>query len=193
MRNFFMKKSYLNSTKNKNDFLTFENCLEKDFDTKLQKKLDFNFTLKPTYILAMIDDNKTKANLYDSIYIEQYDYWFGQCLPSIQENCSNGTGKEICSKEDYSGIVKIILGVGFNMESTNVSTIKIDDKNFSSKDKIYCAINFIIILIPLIIQIILFIYYSISIYRFKKRQKINQSIKNYSRGRNNKAKIFIFL
>ena len=174
MRNFFMKKSYLDSTKNKNDFLTFENCLEKDFDTKLQKKLDFNFTLKPTYILAMIDDNKTKANLYDSIYIEQYDYWFGQCLPSIQENCSNGTGKEICSKEDYSGIVKIILGVGFNMESTNVSTIKIDDKNFSSKDKIYCAINFIIILIPLIIQIILFIYYSISIYRFKKRQKINQ-------------------
>ena len=81
MRYFFMKKTILDSTKNKNDFLTYENCLEKDFDYDLQKKLDLNFTLKPIYILAMIDDNKSKEILSDSILLEQYNYWLGYCLP----------------------------------------------------------------------------------------------------------------
>ena len=171
IRYYFMKKSFFDSSRNKNDFLTFESCLN-NFDTNLQKKLDFNFTLKPTYILAMIDDKKQKENLSDSIYSEKYDYWFGQCLPSMQEISSNGT--EICSNQDYNGLIKIISEVSYNMENAEVSTIKISNKDFSPEDKKYLALNIMILSIPLIIQIFLYIYYCISFYRFKKRQKFNQ-------------------
>ena len=164
-----MGKTFLASTKNKNDFLTYENCLEKDFEDELQKKLHFNFTLKTTYILAMIDDNETKANLSDSILLEQYNYWLSYCLPYPQKNET-----EICSKRDYSEIIKFLMEISFNMEHSEVDIISISKKDFEKSDKIYCVLNFIIIFIPIIIQIFLYIYYSISFYRFKKRHKFNQ-------------------
>ena len=173
MRYFFMKKATLDTTKNKNDFLTYENCLEKKFDNTLLERSDFNFTLKPIYILAMIDDNKTKNNFNDSIYIEQFDYWIGHCLPLPQKNDSNKT-INICEQKDYSGISRIILEMSSNMKSAVINTISIDDKNFETKDKIYCAISFIIIFIPLIIQFFLYIYYTISYYKYKKRKIINR-------------------
>ena len=63
MRYFFAKKAILDSTKNKNDFLTYENCLEEEFNDDLLNNSDFNFTLKPVYILGMIDDDNAKKNL----------------------------------------------------------------------------------------------------------------------------------
>ena len=169
MRYFFVKKAILDSTKNKNDFLTYENCLEEEFNDDLLNNSDFNFTLKPVYILGMIDDDNAKKNLNNSILSEQYDYWLGHCLPLPQKNKTN-----ICEQNDYNGIFKIILEIAFNMENADINTISIVDKNFETKDKIYCAISFIIIFIPIIIQLFLYIYYSISYYKYKKRKIINQ-------------------
>jgi len=119
--------------------------------------------------LGMIDDDNAKKNLNNSILSEQYDYWLGHCLPLPQKNKTN-----ICEQNDYNGIFKIILEIAFNMENADINTISIVDKNFETKDKIYCAISFIIIFIPIIIQLFLYIYYSISYYKYKKRKMINQ-------------------
>ena len=64
--------------------------------------------------------------------------------------------------------------MSFNMENAKVDSINITKKKFETNDKIYCTINFIIIFIPIIIQIFLYIYYSISFYRFQKKHKFNQ-------------------
>ena len=77
MRYFFLKKIIIDTTKNKNDFLTFENCLDEvSFDNVSLEKLNFNVTLKPIYLLSMIDDNVSKANLTDSVFGEQYNYFY---------------------------------------------------------------------------------------------------------------------
>ena len=172
LRYFFMKKIMIDSTKNKNDFLTYENCLEKDFDNSILDNLNFNFTLKPIYVLAMFDDNKAKRNLSDLILLEQYDYWLGYCLPLVRKNDSNKT--QICTQEDYGNLLRIFLEFSFNMENAEVRSLKNKKKEFETKDRAFFAINFIIILIPILIQIFLYLYYSISYYRYKKRQIFNQ-------------------
>ena len=172
LRYFFMKKTLLDSTKDKNDFLTYENCLEKDFDNEILKNLDFNFTLKPIYVLAMFDDNKAKRKLSDLIIIEQYNYWLGYCLPLVIKNDKDKT--KICSQTDYSNILRIFLEIAFNMTNAEVRSFNIDKKEFEKTDKIYCALNFFIILIPILIQIFLYLYYSISYYKYKKRRIFNQ-------------------
>ena len=82
---------------------------EVSFDNISLEKLNFNVTLKPIYLLSMIDDNVSKANLTDSIFNEQYNYWIGFCFPYPQKNDST----EICSKEEYHQMSKFILQIGF--------------------------------------------------------------------------------
>ena len=172
LRYFFIKKTMLDSTKDKNDFLTYENCLEQDFNNSILDNLNFNFTLKPIYVLAMLDDNKAKRNLSDLIILEQYDYWIGYCLPLVRKNDLNKT--EICSQDDYGNLLKIFLEFSFNMTNAEVRSFSISRKEFETKDKLFCALNIIIIFIPLLIQIFLYLYYSISYYRYKKRHIFNQ-------------------
>ena len=172
LRYFFMKKTMIDSTKDKNDFLTYENCLEKDFNNSILDNLNFNFTLKPIYVLAMFDDNKAKRNLSDLILLEQYDYWLGYCLPLVIKNDSNKT--QICSQKDYGNLLRIFLEFSFNMTNADVLSFTISKKDFETKDKILCALNFFILMIPILIQIFLYLYYSISYYRYKKRQIFNQ-------------------
>ena len=189
LRYFFLKKLMFDSTKNKNDFLTYENCLEKDFDNSIIENLNFNFTLKPIYVLAMFDDNKAKRNLSDLILLEQYDYWLGYCLPLVIKNDSNKT--EICNQEDYGNLLRIFLEIPFNMTNAEVRSFSIKKKEFETKDKIICAINFIIILIPILIQIFLYLYYSISYYRYKKRQIFNQLTINQEEEMKNKKNKYL--
>ena len=173
LRFFFIKKAILDSTKVKNDFLTYENCLEKKFNETLLNNLNFNFTLQPIYILAMFDDSRDKKKLSDTILTEQYDFWLGYCLPYVLSNDSNTT-REICTQEDYSNILKVFLDLPYNMENSEVHSFKIFDKNFSKTEKAFCYLNLIIILIPIIIQIFLFIYYTISYHRYKRFKLLNQ-------------------
>ena len=173
LRYFFMKKTMIDSTKNKNDFLTYENCLEKNFDNKIIENLNFSFTLNPIYVLAMFDDKEAKKNLSDLILLEQYNYWLGYCLPRVTKK--NGTDDiEICNQTDYGNLLRIFLEFSFNMTNAEVRSFNISKKEFELKDKLFCALNLFIILIPILIQIILYLYYSISYYKYKKRKIFNQ-------------------
>ena len=172
IRFFFLKKAIIDSTKDKNDFLTYENCLEKKFDEEKLKQLNFDFSLQPIYILAMFDDKKNKTNLSDTIFVEEYNYWFAYCLPYVVKNDSNLTS--LCSQEDYNNILRVFLDFPFNMENAEVESFNITEKGFKANEKFYCALNFIIMFIPLIIQIFLLIYYSMFSKRYKKGEIINK-------------------
>jgi hypothetical protein len=50
---FFLKKILIDSTKNKNDFLTYENCIEKKDFPEIK---DLNFTVQPVFVIGIVDD-----------------------------------------------------------------------------------------------------------------------------------------
>jgi len=60
---FYIKKFLIDSTNNKNDFLTYENCLY-DINIPEAKGLEFNIT--PAYIIGIVDDVQNKNKFKDS-------------------------------------------------------------------------------------------------------------------------------
>ena len=155
MRSFFLKKVIIDSTKDKNDFLTYENCLEKKFDDSTLKNFRFNFTFQPIYIIAMFDDLDNKTTLYDSIFIEKYNYWLGYCLPY---GTFNNQSTEICSQNDYSNILRIFMEIPFDMRTANVNSFILDERKFTVGEYLIGLLYLITIFIPLIIKLILYIY-----------------------------------
>ena len=174
LRYFFLKKTVIDSTKLKNDFLTYENCLEKPYHQNGMDLLKFNFVPKPMYLMAMFDDSENKTNLSDTIFVEHYNYWLGYCLPYLERpNGSNLTG-QICSDRDYNNILRIFMEAPYNMKTAEIQSFRIYELEFKTEDIIYGTLSLLIILIPIFIQIFLLIYYSIAYHRQKKSIIINQ-------------------
>ena len=192
MRYFFLKKIFIDTTKQKNDFMDYENCLNKKFDNSRIEILNFNFTLQPIYVIGSLDDTVNKTNLYDNILIEKYNYFLSYCLPYGTYNDSNKT--ELCSQEDYGKILKIFLEIPFNMNKSTVGVFSIYENKFDLKgfkEYFICILTIIILFIPIIIRIFLFIYEMINLKRHekkdindkliendKKKEKLNKEIKN---------------
>ena len=61
IRHFYLGKFLMKTAKAKNNFIVFENCLE---NKKFPEEVHLNFTVKPVYVISVIDDmvNKTKLN-----------------------------------------------------------------------------------------------------------------------------------
>ena len=171
MRSFFLKKVIIDSTKDKNDFLTYENCLEKKYDDTTLKNFRFNFTFQPIYIIAMFDDLDNKTTLYDSILIEKYNYWLGYCLPYGK---FNNQSTEICSQNDYSNILRIFMEIPFDMRTAKVNSFMMNESKFTVEEYLMGLLYIIIMLIPLIIKLFLYIYSKISYNSYKKRQMNNK-------------------
>ena len=177
---FFLKKIIIDSTKVKNDFITYENCLHYKRDFHINKSIDY--TVKPVFVVGIMDDiyNKNKYNI--SILNEKFNYLYGFCLPYgiYQDN------KEMCSKDDYNELMKIILKFSFNMDTTSVDTFKILDHKFSYYQYLICFFSLLIILIPLIIRIFLLIYESVKSENIEKQNKINKLIEGDIHKKKNK-------
>ena len=180
---FFLKKIIIDSTKVKNDFITYENCLHYKEEFHINKTLDY--TVKPVFVVGIMDDIYNKNKFKSSLLNEKFNYLYGFCLPFgiYQEN------KEMCSKNDYNEIMKIILKISFNMNTTSVDTFKILDHKFSYDQYLICIFSLLIIFIPLIIRIFLFIYKSIKSRKIEKQNTINKLIKGDIH--KNKKKLFI--
>ena len=89
----------LDSTKNKNDFLTYENCLYSSFSNNYSEK----YNIEPILLMGIAKDSISENKLKNSIFLEKYDYLIGFCF-------SYGTEKDIslCSKSDYEELIKLI-------------------------------------------------------------------------------------
>ena len=180
---FFLKKIIIDSTKVRNDFITYENCLHYKRDFHINKTYDY--TVKPVFVVGIMDDIYNKNKYNTSILNEKFNYLYGFCLPYgiYQDN------KEMCSQNDYNEIMKIILKFSFNMDTTSVDTFKILDHKFSYYQYLICLFSLLIILIPLIIRIFLLIYESVKSENIEKENKINKLIEGDIP--KNKNKLFI--
>lgn len=173
MRFFYLRKIFFDTTKDKNDFSTYENCLNKEFDNTRIQTLNINFDIQPVYVIGIFDDKINKSNLNnDSILLEKYNYLLSYCLPYGKLKISSDT--EMCSKTDYENIIRIFLDIPFNMKTSEVDSFKIYNKTFNSKEYFLCFLTIFILLIPILFRSFLSIYDKISFMRYLKKEKIEK-------------------
>ena len=169
MRHFFLRKILIDTTKDKNDFSTYENCLNKEFNNTKIENLSLSFTIQPIYVIGIFDDTTNKSNFNDSIFLEKYNYILSYCLPYGIFNNSND--KEICSQTDYGNLIKIFLEIPFNMNTSRVDSFYIYEKTFDSKEYYPCILTIFLLVIPILISFFLYIYDKISFYRYLQKEQ----------------------
>ena len=175
IRSFYLSKLLVVTSKDKNDFLFYENCL-------LNKELEgikyLHFSVQPVFILGIIDDVGSKNKLRSSILNEKYNYLVGLCFPY---GIINKERSVMCSKEDYHEIINLFLKMSFNMETANINSLNITSMDeFEAKEYFYCIISIIIVTVPIIIVIFLFIYQKI-----KSKKPKKSTIENELKRENN--------
>ena len=163
---FFLKKVFIDSTKNKNDFLTYENCIEKKDFPEIK---DLNFTVKPIFVIGIVDDIKNKNKFKNSLLNEKYNYISSLCFPYGLYKEDN---KEMCSTEDYNKLIKATLRFVSDMNTSEINTFNIKDNKFLPREYFYCILSIILILSPLIIRIFIFLYKIIQSKRYENENKL---------------------
>ena len=167
---FFLKKILIDSTKNKNDFLTYENCIEKKDFPEIK---DLNFTVQPVFVIGIVDDIIKKNNLKNSLLSEKYNYISSFCFPYGIYKEDN---KEMCSSEDYDKLINVALQTFHNMNTSDIHTMKILSNEFFAREYVYCIISLIYIFLPLLIWILLSIYKEIKIRSHERENQLMQLI-----------------
>ena len=167
---FFLKKILIDSTKNKNDFLTYENCIEKKEFPEIK---DLNFTVQPAFVIGIVDDITKKNNLKNSLLSEKYNYISSFCLPYGIYKEDN---KEMCSSEDYDKLINVTLQAFHNLNTSDIHSMNIINNEFSAKEYIYCFISLLFIFLPLLIWIFLSFYKEIKIRNQDRENQLLQLI-----------------
>ena len=165
-RYFYFKKIFIDTTKNKNDFLTYENCINRKYNDKYAEK----YNITPIYLIGIINDEHDKKILKKTIYFEKYNYLISLCLPYGINNSI-----EMCSKNDYNNVIKVLSEISTNMENSNIESLILDAETLRIKpiDYVYFCIIIFIISFPIIIKLFLSIYETI-----KRKNYVRSSIVN---------------
>ena len=173
-RAFYVKKFMVDTTRNKNDFLTYENCLFSNLITNYSRK----YNIKPMFLIGKIKNQKNQNELKNSIFFEKYSHYIGYCFPhGTEDGTENGTS--LCTYDDYKKILKLLTSLTFDVESTTFDSFVLfkDSLSVNKDDYLYFSISFIIISIPLIIYIFLILYSKIK----KSNHKGNNEIDNQNK------------
>ena len=168
-RYYYIKKLALDTTKDKNDFLTYENCLSDKTSFNYSKE----YNIKPIFLIGIIDDADKKKKLKNSIFYEKYNYLQSLCFPQGNQN-----GKDICTDKDYGIIIKIFSELVENMTTSTVKTLIFDKESVElrRKDYLYFTISVIIMIFPFLIKLILIFSKIIIEKNHKKSEIINKLI-----------------
>ena len=172
-KNFYFKKLIFQSSKNKNDFLSYENCLKNKYFKETKK---FDYDVKPVFLIAIIDDIKKKQKMKSSIYLQKFDYTIGICFPyGIYKSSKNHSSENnMCNRDDYNNIIQFLLEFAYNMETTTINSFNIYDYDIKPGEYIYCILSILIVFFPFVIYIFLVIYKMIKLNKIEKSETNNK-------------------
>ena len=175
LKYFYLIKIFIDSTKNKNDFLTYENCLYRTFSNSYSEK----YNIEPIFLVGAIKDEENQEKLKSSTAFEKYCYYIGFCFPYGKEK----DGSESCSIKDYNKILKAMVSFYSDASTTNISSfiIKNDELSVNTNDYIKFCISLILTAFPLIIYVFLILYDKIKKYKIINDENDNQ---NHERKKN---------
>ena len=180
MRHYYTKKLLIETTKNKNDFLSYENCLGNITIFKYGEKNE----IRPIFLIGIINDNKSKTKLKDSILQEKYNYLSSFCLPSLKKKEKE---EDICDKEDFNNLIKFFFEASNNMDDSKVESFYFDEDQIALKykDYLYFIIIILFLMFPLLIKLFLLVYQTIKENRQQKGE-INNKLNMNNDDNNNR-------
>ena len=185
-RFYYTKKLFIDSTKSKNDFLTYENCLNgyenSNYSTEYLKK----YHIIPIYVVAKLTDKTNRSKVKNSTYYEKYNYMIGFCFP---QGSNKTTGEHLCSNEDYGSLIKIFNSLSNNVFNATIKVFNITEKDIKGEPRhfIYFLLIVIISAIPLFIWIFLTIYKNVKLSNLQNNE-INNELKIVKKNKIKKAK-----
>lgn len=186
----YLYKLFVESTKDKNDFISFFNCLNsKPLFNITEENLNI-LEHQPSFVISIADLSNRKEIKKESTYFEDYYFTFGFCFPQGKEkeknkikniNANNSSSEYyICNNKDYEYLSKLIMSFLFIVNRKNdlkVNVIEIRKEKPDQKLlKIFAElIPLFIFLIPIFIEIFLFFYKGCVIGMKKKTLMSNKS------------------
>ena len=187
-------KFVVDSTKDKNDFLTFYNCLYSKPIFNISEENYHILDHQPAFIISIVDLTKlikTTNIKRANTYFEDNHFTLGFCLPQgietnknlIKNITENDDDKYyICKNTDYEYLSKLVMSYLFSVNKKDEIKVKAIEIRKEKKDKNYFKffaelIPLFIFFIPIFIDIFLFFYKGCVIKMKKKTlmfKKINQ-------------------
>ena len=181
---YYLYKFIIDTTKNINDLLTYENCLDETHSLKnLTDNRKTYIDNIPTFIISIINLNKNNNIKSNFTFLDKCTFIFGACFPQGINTANNryilknGTESYYhCKIEDYKNIInKLIRGSFINFGNITHELIEVNSINIKSDFLWKNLIPFFILIIPIFIYFFLVIYENISI---KKRENVVMVHKN---------------
>ena len=181
-RFYYTKKLLIDSTKSKNDFLTYENCLNGYENSSYSTSYKNKYKIIPIYVVGKIIDRVNQSKLKNSIYYEKYNYMMSYCFP---QGSNKTTGEYLCSNEDYGSLIKIFNSLSNNVFNATIKVFNITEDDIKDKSKPFTYFSLIVIIsaIPLFIWIFLILYKNIKLSNPKEKE-INNDLKSEKKNKN---------
>ena len=171
----YFQKFLFDSSRNKGDFLTFDNCLDSINDTL---SID-EYIIYPAFIIGIVNDPSiTKISKNSSFYLK-YNYIRNFCFPfGFINKTEQDKNNPMCSEKDYNGIIKFVLNLFNKVDNVTVHSFYLykDNKSPSALEYIYGIFGIFFLIIPLIIYIILYISKKIITKKSKRNDLINELV-----------------
>ena len=195
----YLFKLFVDSTKDKNDFIVFYNCLHSKPLFNISVKNDNILEHQPAFVITIVElinlTNLTEIKNINksSTYFEDYYFTFGFCFPQgkeVEKNTFKNPAKNnsydyyVCKNSDYEYLSKLILSNLFivnGKDDIKVKAIEIrkEKQSINILKLLAELIPLFIFLIPVFIDIFLFFYKTCVIGMKKKTlmfEKSNQII-----------------
>ena len=154
----FLNEVLLNIFINKNDFISYDKCLQNSELFRTLTKGKESFKYHPLYFFSLankLDNNSNITEMKKSTLFEKNYFYYGICLIEAEKK----EKESFCNENDYLTLIQIILNIGYSINDTTFETFSLKNKNdyFSNKEIFIDLIPLLILLIPLIIKIILYV------------------------------------
>ena len=173
---FYFQKFLFDSSRNKGNFLSFDNCLDNSlkFDS-------LQYNISPTYVIGIINEEEEKKNYKNSSFYFKFKFLKGYCFPfgyknetKIKENIP------MCSETDYEKMFRVLYHIYSDKNNISISTFYINNNNKSpnAKEIIFGILGILFLALPLLIYVFLLISGRIIANKQKKVNEIDENIKN---------------
>ena len=162
----YFGKTFLEFLINKNNYFNFNNCLQKSETTSRLASEGNPLNIHPIYFyLLVIDELSYNKQLKYSTFFEKYFFSFGICFIESGIIMDNKVVDKIddnyfCGTNDYVKIITLILDILTDVNNITMEYFVLRDAHDNTPKKVIQLhlIPFYILIIPLFIRFLLFIF-----------------------------------
>ena len=136
----------MDTTKDKNDLLTYEDCISKPTKIKVKNSLNYMDHI-PTFIVSIVDLTNKKTLKKNNTYLNKNNFIIGTCFPQGRNTSKNKIILKNktesfyhCNKEDYKYMMEKVINTFFDTENITLELLEINSdkkKDFSFENFFY--------------------------------------------------------